>query len=194
MVAHSDPVACYGGIDPDPLVMQVIPDILSVIFEGGFDRKEFKQAGCLRCDGMADFVDAGLAGDVVDEFKFHGAQDGLLEHLCLIDNVLVFVCHEKSLFQDLFVPAGQNVLLMDSESSCFYIKSTDNAGMPLPLRIFDYTERKQETNAIFQNSENNAQTEFIAREEFEKKFGEIETELRKLKTMTKEKKNVKSSV
>lgn len=93
-----------------------------------------------------------------------------------------------------FVPAGQNVLLMDSESSCFYIKSTDNAGMPLPLRIFDYTERKQETNAIFQNSENNAQTEFIAREEFEKKFGEIETELRKLKTMTKEKKNVKSSV
>ena len=102
MVAHSDPVACYGGIDPDPLVMQVIPDILSVIFEGGFDRKEFKQAGCLRCDGMADFVDAGLAGDVVDEFKFHGAQDGLLEHLCLIDNVLVFVCHEKSLFQDLF--------------------------------------------------------------------------------------------
>ena len=49
--------------------MQVIPDVLSIIFEGGFNGKEFKQAGCLRCDGMADFVDAGLAGDVVDEFK-----------------------------------------------------------------------------------------------------------------------------
>lgn len=39
------------------------------------------------------------------------------------------------------VGAGQSVLLMDSESNVFYIKSTDNSGMPLPLRIFDYTER-----------------------------------------------------
>ena len=30
---------------------------------------------------------------------------------------------------------------MDSESSTFYIKSTDASGMPQPLRIFDYTER-----------------------------------------------------
>lgn len=37
--------------------------------------------------------------------------------------------------------AGQSVLLMDSETNAFYIKSTDNSGMPLPLRIFDYTER-----------------------------------------------------
>ena len=41
------------------------------------------------------------------------------------------------------VGAGQSVLLMDSEGSCFYIKSTDASGMPLPLRIFDYTERTQ---------------------------------------------------
>jgi hypothetical protein len=39
------------------------------------------------------------------------------------------------------IGAGQSVLLMDSESNVFYIKSTDNSGMPLPLRIFDYTER-----------------------------------------------------
>lgn len=39
------------------------------------------------------------------------------------------------------VGAGQSVLLMDSESNVFYIKSTDNSGMPLPLRTFDYTER-----------------------------------------------------
>jgi hypothetical protein len=39
------------------------------------------------------------------------------------------------------VGAGQSVLLMDSEESVMYIKSTDQSGMPLPLRIFDYTER-----------------------------------------------------
>ena len=41
------------------------------------------------------------------------------------------------------VGAGQSVLLMDSEGSSFYIKSSDASGMPLPLRIFDYTERTQ---------------------------------------------------
>lgn len=39
------------------------------------------------------------------------------------------------------VAAGNSVMLMDSENSTFYIKSTDASGMPLPLRIFDYTER-----------------------------------------------------
>ena len=39
------------------------------------------------------------------------------------------------------VAAGNSVMLMDSESNVFYIKSSDQSGMPLPLRIFDYTER-----------------------------------------------------
>ena len=41
------------------------------------------------------------------------------------------------------VGAGQSVLLMDSETDTFYIKSADQSGMPLPLRVFDYTERTQ---------------------------------------------------
>ena len=41
------------------------------------------------------------------------------------------------------VGAGNSVMLMDSEQSVFYIKSTDQSGMPLPLRIFDYTERTE---------------------------------------------------
>lgn len=41
------------------------------------------------------------------------------------------------------VGAGQSVLLMDAEGSTFYIKSTDNSGMPMPLRVFDYKERTQ---------------------------------------------------
>ena len=32
-------------------------------------------------------------------------------------------------------------MLMDSESNTFYIKSSDQSGMPMPLRIFDYAER-----------------------------------------------------
>ena len=36
---------------------------------------------------------------------------------------------------------------MDSENSVFYIKTTDNSGIPLPLRIFDYTERTQQDTA-----------------------------------------------
>lgn len=39
------------------------------------------------------------------------------------------------------VSAGQSVLLMDSESNAFFIKTADASGMPLPLRVFDYTER-----------------------------------------------------
>lgn len=39
------------------------------------------------------------------------------------------------------VGPNQSVMLMDSEESCFYIKSADASGMPLPLRIFDYKER-----------------------------------------------------
>lgn len=38
------------------------------------------------------------------------------------------------------IGAGQSILLMDSETNCFYLKSADQNGMP-SLRIFDYTER-----------------------------------------------------
>lgn len=64
------------------------------------------------------------------------------------------------------VGAGNSVMLMDSENSTFYIKSTDSAGMPLPMRIFDYTERK----APAQTSE---KADYITREEFEKRFAEL---------------------
>ena len=39
------------------------------------------------------------------------------------------------------VAPNTTVLLMDSESERFYLKSTDASGMPLPLRIFEYKER-----------------------------------------------------
>lgn len=38
------------------------------------------------------------------------------------------------------VAPGNTVLLMDSEQSRFFMKTTDQSGMPLPLRIFEFTE------------------------------------------------------
>ena len=66
------------------------------------------------------------------------------------------------------VSAGQSVLLMDSESNSFFIKSADQSGMPLPLRIFDYSERNGAGNGsrmrIERSSDNIA---YVTREEFE---------------------------
>lgn len=61
------------------------------------------------------------------------------------------------------VAAGNSVLLMDSESSVFYIKSTDASGMPQPLRIFDYTERGK----IAPQKAETANGRFVTREEFD---------------------------
>lgn len=70
------------------------------------------------------------------------------------------------------VAPNTTVLLMDSESQVFYLKSTDNSGMPLPLRIFDYTERTIQQN-IPQNEpqpqqsiQTNLDDKYVTREEY----------------------------
>lgn len=81
------------------------------------------------------------------------------------------------------VGAGNSVLLMDSEQSRFYIKSSDNSGMPMPLRIFEYTEiNSPNTEAKAAKPQN----DYITREEFEKRIKEI--------TSKEEAPNAKSSV
>lgn len=39
------------------------------------------------------------------------------------------------------VAPNTTVLLMDSETNRFFLKSSDASGMPLPLRVFEYTEK-----------------------------------------------------
>lgn len=84
------------------------------------------------------------------------------------------------------VAAGQSVLLMDSESNCFGIKTADASGMPLPLRIFDYKER------IAQNAQNAPTAApidtsgFITREEFEARIAQICASDSKRRTQKKE--------
>lgn len=63
------------------------------------------------------------------------------------------------------VASGASVMLMDSEENVFYIKTTDQSGMPSPLRVFDYTERT-ETPKVDTST-------FVTREEFEKRISEL---------------------
>lgn len=64
------------------------------------------------------------------------------------------------------VAPGNSVLLMDSESSTFYIKATDQSGMPMPLRVFDYTERAQTPRKPLA-AQIVQQTEYVTRGEFD---------------------------
>ena len=57
-----------------------------------------------------------------------------------MNNGIIWVQGEEGAKAYLTAP-GASVMLMDSENNTFYIKSSDQSGMPLPLRIFDYTER-----------------------------------------------------
>ena len=75
------------------------------------------------------------------------------------------------------VSAGQSILLMDSENPVMYIKSTDQSGMPLPLRVFDYKERNQNEKVKPQEEKNS----YISREEFEKFKEEIKIEIKRTK-------------
>ena len=68
------------------------------------------------------------------------------------------------------IPAGQKVLLMDSETNVFYIKSSDSSGMPLPLRTFEYKEIKVEEN---DESTAPAQSEYVTREELQQMIAEL---------------------
>ena len=65
------------------------------------------------------------------------------------------------------VAPGQKILLMDSESNVFYVKSSDTSGMPLPLRTFEYKEvGTSETSAA------PAQNTYVTHEELEKILAE----------------------
>lgn len=64
------------------------------------------------------------------------------------NNGLIWVQGETGAKSYLVAP-NSTVLLMDSENQRFYLKSSDASGMPLPLRIFEYTEKPQ-------NASNNA--------------------------------------
>lgn len=64
------------------------------------------------------------------------------------------------------VGPGESVLLMDSERDCFYIKSTDVSGVPMPLRTFTYTEVVQTQNVMHHENKMDS-SQYVTRDEFE---------------------------
>ena len=56
------------------------------------------------------------------------------------NNGLIWVQGESGAKSYLVAP-NTTVLLMDSESNKFYLKSSDGSGMPQPLRVFEYAEK-----------------------------------------------------
>ena len=101
-------------------------------------------------------------------------------------NGIIWVQGEAAAKSYLVAP-NQSVLLMDSEEPTFYIKSSDPSGMPLPLRIFDYTERNgvQNIPPAAQNISNVDMTNYITREEFEEKLASL-TSQKKTNSRNKE--------
>lgn len=53
------------------------------------------------------------------------------------------------------VAPNTTVMLLDSEASVFYLKTSDASGMPLPLRVFDYKERAQNPSNLPANAPKN---------------------------------------
>ena len=65
------------------------------------------------------------------------------------------------------VAPGSSVILMDSESNVFYIKSADQSGMPM-MRTFDYTERTMAQNPPVQAAQQpQGDWDYVTRGEFE---------------------------
>ena len=74
------------------------------------------------------------------------------------------------------VVSGQSVLLMDSEDSVMYIKSTDQSGMPQPLRIFEYKEKTGHQNASVIASK--PSEDYVSRKEFEAFRDDVRREIK----------------
>lgn len=75
------------------------------------------------------------------------------------------------------VGAGQTVWLLDSDNNCFYIKSADASGVPLPLRIFDYTERTASSSESPTTSID--MTNYVTRDELKKWANDLKSSIMK---------------
>ncbi len=63
------------------------------------------------------------------------------------------------------VANGNSVLLMDSESQTFYLKSADASGMP-SMRVFDYHERAVQKPQPVPAPAQQSAAEYVTRDEF----------------------------
>lgn len=68
------------------------------------------------------------------------------------------------------LPPNSAAFLLDSnpDAHSFYIKTTDQSGMPLPLRAFDYQERVN-----IEPSEKIDTSSFVTKEDFDLRINEL---------------------
>lgn len=72
------------------------------------------------------------------------------------------------------VAPNTTVMLMDSETQRFYLKSSDASGMPLPLRIFEYKEMSTNTANTAQSSQAIDTSTFATKAELDALKAEME--------------------
>lgn len=80
---------------------------------------------------------------------------------------------------------GQSVMLMNSEGSQFFVKSSDASGMPLPLRVFDYQERVEQPHNAPTVAQNTG-VDYVTREEFNAFVARFERPARANETVKEE--------
>ena len=84
------------------------------------------------------------------------------------------------------VQPGQKVLLMDSETNVFYVKSCDVSGMPLPLRIFEYKEVSQVASGTEQAAASNT---YVTHEELKQALAKLQSQPQQKSEPKEEKKH-----
>lgn len=95
------------------------------------------------------------------------------------NNGLIWVQGEMGAKSYLVAP-NTTVLLMDSENQRFYLKSSDASGMPLPLRVFEYTEKAQNTPRMASEEKTMDLSSYATKAEIEPILAEIEALKKKI--------------
>lgn len=81
------------------------------------------------------------------------------------------------------VAAGNSMILMDSESELFYLKTTDISGMPMPLRVFKYKEVVGTSEPVANKDLD--LSKYITKDELETHLERLKTNLEQLKNSLK---------
>lgn len=97
------------------------------------------------------------------------------------NNGILWVSGEVGAKSYLVAP-GTSVLLMDSESEKFYIKSTDVSGMPQPLRTFEYHEVG--TQMPPKQPAQNMDSKYVTRQEYNDLKGKYEAIINRLNSFS----------
>lgn len=72
------------------------------------------------------------------------------------------------------ITPNSTIMLMDSETQKFYLKSADASGMPLPLRIFEYSEISEKSVPEKTEEKPNINLDdYVTREEFDRRLSEL---------------------